>query len=239
MPWAPCRRAEGSGFWRPRSRLRVPSAECGCCRRDIVVGQAERWERRQQGVAHELSSAIEGTGQKRGWQPGSKASTMIVRPARRSWVGYGEEPADQCNVVGPVGIGEEAVVTDAMKSVGQDMDQEAADELVGVEGHKLIASVALGSVILPFERDARAVEGDETAVGNSNPVRVARQVGEHSIGSAKRSLGIDDPFGLAQCGEKGLEGCRLGEGGLVGEELQAPGLVGGVQAFQEQAAEEA
>src|SRR6516165_6124168 len=83
---------------------------------------------------------------------------VIAGPARRSWVGYGEEPADQCNVVGPVGIGEEAVVTDAMKSVGQDMDQEAADELVGVEGHKLIASVALGPVILPFERDARAVE---------------------------------------------------------------------------------
>ena len=60
-------------------------------------------------------------------------------------------------------------MTDAMKSVGQDMDQEAADEFVGVEGHKLVASVALGSVILPFERDARAVEGDETAVGNSNP----------------------------------------------------------------------
>src|SRR5215471_5458425 len=85
---------------------------------------------------------------------------VIARPARRSWVGYGEEAAGQCNVVGPVGIGEEAVVTDAMKSVGQDMDQEAADELVGVERHKLIASVALGPVILPFESDALAGEGD-------------------------------------------------------------------------------
>src|SRR5262249_47632061 len=42
---------------------------------------------------------------------------VIARPARRSWVEYGEEPAGQCNVVGPVGIGEEAVVTDAMKSI--------------------------------------------------------------------------------------------------------------------------
>ena len=48
------------------------------------------------------------------------------------------------------------------------------------------------------------------------------------VGSAKRSLGIDDPFDLAQCGEEGLEGCRLGEGGLVGEELQSPGPVGGL-----------
>ena len=54
-----------------------------------------------------------------------------------------------------------------MKSFGQDMDQETADELVGVERHKLIASVALGPVILPFESDALADEGDEPAVGNS------------------------------------------------------------------------
>ena len=71
-------------------------------------------------------------------------------------------------------------MTDAMKSVGQDMDQEAADELVGVERHKLIASVALGPVILPFERDALAGEGDEPAVGNSSAVCVAGKVGANS-----------------------------------------------------------
>src|SRR5689334_3357442 len=96
-----------------------------------------------------------------------------------------------------------------MKSVGQDMDQEAADELVGVERHKLIASIALGPVIFPFESDALAGEGDEPAVGNSSAVCVAVKVGEDGVGSAKRSLGIDDPFDLAQCGEEGSEGCRL------------------------------
>src|SRR5204863_6306222 len=43
---------------------------------------------------------------------------VIARRARGSWVGYGQEPADQCNVVGPVGIGEQAVVTDAMERDG-------------------------------------------------------------------------------------------------------------------------
>ena len=108
--------------------------------------------------------------------------------APASWVWCAEQAASQCNVVGPVAIGEEAVVTDAVKSVGQDVDQKAADELVGIERHELVASVALGPVILPFESDALAVEGDEPAVGNSNPVRVAGQVGEDSSGSAKRSL---------------------------------------------------
>src|ERR1700750_1838800 len=129
---------------------------------------------------------------------------VIARLAQRSWVGYGEEPAGPCHVVGPGGIGEEAVVTDAMKSAGQDMDQEAADELVGVERHKLIASVGLGPVILPFEGHALAVEGDKPAIGNSSTVCVAGKVGVDGVGSAKRSLGIDDPFDLAQCGEEGL-----------------------------------
>ena len=119
------------------------------------------------------------------------------------------------------------------------MDQEAANELVGVDRHKLVASIALGPVILPFESHAFAVEGDQPAIGNGDPVGVAGQVGKHSVGSAKRPLGIDHPFDLPQCGKPGLERCRLGEGGLVGEELQAPGMVGGGQPFQEQATEEA
>src|SRR6516162_11928125 len=116
---------------------------------------------------------------------------VIARPARRRWVGHGEEAAGQCNIVRPSGIGEKAVVTNAVKGVGQDMDQEAADKLVGVEGHQLVASVGLGPVILPFEAHALAVEGDEPAIGNSSAVCVAGKVAEDGIGSAKRSLGID------------------------------------------------
>jgi hypothetical protein len=104
-----------------------------------------------------------------------------------------------------------------VEPVGQDVDQEAADELVvglqptgltrGVERHQLVASVALGPVILPVERHALAVESDEPAVGDSDPVRVAGQVGEHSLGSAKSPLGIDYPLDLAQCGEVTFKCC--------------------------------
>ena len=51
-------------------------------------------------------------------------------------------------------IGEEAVVADAMEAVRQDVQQEAADELVGVERHHL--GLAVVAVILPAEaRPAR------------------------------------------------------------------------------------
>ena len=41
-----------------------------------------------------------------------------------------EQPTRLGDVVGASGVGEEAVVADAMEAVGQDVDQEAADELV-------------------------------------------------------------------------------------------------------------
>src|SRR5215467_10283078 len=53
---------------------------------------------------------------------------VIARPAGRSWVGCGEEAAGQCNVVGPVGIGEEAVVTDAMGSAKADASSRSKRE---------------------------------------------------------------------------------------------------------------
>jgi hypothetical protein len=78
----------------------------------------------------------------------------------------------------------------------EDMDQKAADELVGIERHKLVARVELGPVILAFEGHLLAVEGDEPAVGDRDPVGVAGQISEDSVGSAEGSLGIDHPFDL-------------------------------------------
>jgi len=52
-------------------------------------------------------------------------------------------------------------MTDAMEAVGQDVDQEATDELVDVERHQLVARFGLGPVILPPEGHVLAVENDE------------------------------------------------------------------------------
>jgi hypothetical protein len=109
----------------------------------------------------------------------------------------------------------------------------------GGDGRRRRSVAGAGEMAGSAESHALAVEGDEPAVGDSNPVRITGQVGEHSVGSAKRPLGIDQPLDVAQCGEACLEGCRRGEGELVGKELEPPGLIGGAQPFQEQAAEEA
>ena len=109
------------------------------------------------------------------------ASGAIALAARRGWVGHAKELAGQCDAGGPIAVGQEAIVTDAVKPVGQHMDQEAADELVGIERHQLVASVGLGPIILPFEGHALAVDGDEPAVGDGDAMGVAGQVGERGF----------------------------------------------------------
>ena len=42
------------------------------------------------------------------------------------------------------GVGEQPVVADAVKAAGQHVQQEAAYELVGPEGHRLVARLARG-----------------------------------------------------------------------------------------------
>ena len=80
---------------------------------------------------------------------------------RLLWCWHVKQPARSRDVFRAPAIGEEAVVSNAVETVGQDVDQKAADELVDVECHQLVAVFGLSPVILPFERHAFAVEGDQ------------------------------------------------------------------------------
>src|SRR5271170_6450470 len=67
-------------------------------------------------------------------------------------------------------VAEEAVVADAVKSVRQHMDQEAADELPRLEGHGLLAVVV--PVILPAEADLAVLHRQQAVVGDSDAMGV-------------------------------------------------------------------
>lgn len=85
-------------------------------------------------------------------------------------------------------------MSDAVEAARQDMKQEAADELVRGERHDLLTVGAFTAVILVAERDACAVEGDQAAVGDGDPVGIARQIGEDGFGPGERRLRIDNPW---------------------------------------------
>ena len=70
-------------------------------------------------------------------------------------------------------------------------------------------------------------------------MRVAREIGQDLLRTGERSLGIDDPFGLAQRREVRSELVRILEIGEIGEELQFAASVHGFETLQEQAPEQA
>ena len=162
------------------------------------------------------------------------------RPHRwaHPWRRQVEQLTRSRDVLDAPAVGERTVVADAMEAAGQHVDEEAADELVDGERHQLGAVAPLRPIVLPPEGHAGVVERDEPAVGDGDAVGVAREIGEHSLGSAEGALAVDDPFGLAQRREIGGEGAALGQLSVIAEELQAAGVVGGGELLQEQSPEQ-
>src|SRR5206468_12768462 len=80
---------------------------------------------------------------------------------RRGRVGRGnvEQLAAQCELLGAMAVGEEAVMADAMEAVRQGVQQKAADELVRVEGQDL--RLAVVAIIPPAEGDTGVSQGDQ------------------------------------------------------------------------------
>lgn len=73
----------------------------------------------------------------------------------------------------------------AMEAVGQDVEEEAPDELVGREANDLVALASPTAVVLPSERDVILIQGEETAVGDGDTMGVAAEIGEHLLGPAE------------------------------------------------------
>src|SRR5262249_49188301 len=59
-----------------------------------------------------------------------------------------EQFASTRDVVGAGGFGQQAVAADAVEALGQDVDEELADELVCGGGYALVLILGLGSVVL-------------------------------------------------------------------------------------------
>jgi hypothetical protein len=131
-----------------------------------------------------------------------------------------EQFTGERDVGGAGGLGQKTVVANAVEAARQDVDQEAADELVCCQRHQFVSIAAFDPIILPLEGDAAAVERDQAAVGDGDTVGVAREIGQHGLGSTERPLGIDHPFDLAQRCQVCREGLRIGERRVIAEELK-------------------
>ena len=89
--------------------------------------------------------------------------------------------------------GEQTVMPDAVEPARQNVEQEAANELVGGKRHDLLPVAALAAVVLVAEGDTGLVERDQTTVRDGHPVRIAREIGKNRLRSREGRLGINDP----------------------------------------------
>ena len=118
-----------------------------------------------------------------------------------------------------MGVGEEAVVANAMETVRQHVEQEASHELANVQAHDLALVTTALPIVLPAETDMGLVKIEQAAVSNRDAMRVAREISQDLLGTGEGFFGIDDPFGRLQWCEVGSELVRVLESGEIGKEL--------------------
>ena len=124
------------------------------------------------------------------------------RCVRRGTVG--EQALTERQESGAPAIGEEAERADADKAAGQDVEQEAAQELLRTERHDSFL-IAVG-IILPTESNLILFESHEAMVGDGYAMGIAGEIAEHMMGTAEGWLGIDDPVLTEQGTQEGAEG---------------------------------
>src|SRR5271157_4021951 len=146
---------------------------------------------------------------------------------RRRWLGLVrglmgpldfEQLASAGEVLASVAFGEEAV--------GQDVEEKAADELVRGKPHD--AATAAAAIILVGERHFIFVEGDEPRIGDRRAMRVAGEIGKHSLGAAEGRLGVDDEGALPQRAHALSEGGGFSKRGQIAEEAEVAATESGV-----------
>ena len=75
-----------------------------------------------------------------------------------------EQGADLRDIGLATGACQQTVMPDAVEPVGQDVDQEPADELVRGEAHHLLPGALLDAIVLPAESDGSGVAAEQAAV---------------------------------------------------------------------------
>ncbi len=123
---------------------------------------------------------------------------------------FGEQCARQGQQLFAEAVGEQAIAADAHESFWQYMQEKAAEEVHGIEGHDALPA-AVG-IIAPEETDALAVECGDAVVGDSHAVGVAAEVTQNMFGAAEGRLGMDVPVLVFQLLDQVLEYCRITEG---------------------------
>ena len=117
------------------------------------------------------------------------------------------------------------------------MEQETADELIGLERHHFLLIVV--GVVLPSKLDIAFVHCNQAVVGDGDTMGVTSEVVEHLLWAGERRLRIHNPLLLPHGCKIPLKSIATLQRGEGGEELQPTRVKRLFQQFQESTAIEA
>ena len=95
-----------------------------------------------------------------------------------------------------VPIAQESIVSDSHKPRGNNVEQEAPDELDNGQCH-VFTFIPVG-IVLPGEGDRVVGNGDDAMIANCNTVRIPAEILENRLGSGERRFCVNDPLGIVE-----------------------------------------
>jgi len=131
-------------------------------------------------------------------------------------------------------VSQEAIVTNAMEAIRQYMEEEPAHELADLDAHDLALVTTTFAVNLPAEGNVGLVEIEQAAVGDSDPMGVACEIGQKLLWPGEGLLRVHPPFDAAQRRESDGKGRGFVEIAEIAKELQFTSVECCRQAFEEE-----
>jgi hypothetical protein len=169
------------------------------------------------------------------------ASDVVFLRWRRGGVlsgrGHAEQAPAAVELLLPVAVSEETVITNPPESVGQNVEQKAPNEFLRGQAHG--SDPTSMPVVLPLKTDLIVIHGEQAIVRNRDAVGVTSHVVEDLLWSGKRAFGVDDPFGLSRRRQIAGEPVTFAEIFQCVEEAEFAGIERTLEVVQKQATEQA
>ena len=125
-------------------------------------------------------------------------------------------------------------MTDANEALGEQMQEEAAQELIQGYGHQFLLVVV--SRVAPTKCDLTVGQRDQAMVGDGHAMGVAAEILEHIFGAAEGWFGVDDPVLAEQRSQPGSEDLGLCEQRQIAGKMKLAMLKGRLERGDELAA---
>ena len=122
-------------------------------------------------------------------------------------IGWLEQPETKWKKLRSPSVREKSEVADAHEAAGQQVQQEAAQELFDRQDHEPFLVAVSG--VAPAKGYVALGESNQPAVGDGDAMSVSTEIAQHMFWAAERPFGVDNPVVTEQYPQPRGEGARF------------------------------